>query len=91
MDATTQTSVSKYLLQKGLSLPTEEELASLPACVLEKLPPFDIDEVWYRLPDHLKISKFSRCTRHWNLPTQRTHVDGPAPMIMNCYACASTH
>jgi hypothetical protein len=86
-----ESSVTKYLLQKRLGSHTEEELASLPAYVLETLPPSDIDEVWHRLPDHLKIERFRRCTKHWNLPTQRTHIDGPAPMIMNCYACASTH
>jgi hypothetical protein len=91
MDLVAQASLSKYLLQRKLCSHTDEELASLPAFAFEQLPPADIDHVWHRLPDHLKIDKFCRCTRHWNLPSQRTHIDGPAPMIMNCYACATTH
>lgn len=64
---------------------TDQELSLLPSEVFDIYPPTDIDIVWKKLPQQLKLNKFRRCTDHWN--KGRTHIDGPPPMLYKCPAC----
>ena len=47
--------------------------------------------VWDKLPAYIKadaeVRTYRRCREHYNQPWQRTHIDGPAPMIKDCSEC----
>lgn len=72
----------------GLS---KEELEYIPKVVLLKYYSRDIHYVWDKLPSHIKVDpevqSYRRCLVHYNRPDQRSHIDGPPPMIRNCYIC----
>lgn len=67
------------------------ELKYIPKIVLIQKFSRDIHFVWHRLPNHLKfdpeILSHRLCYEHYNLPNERTHIDGPAPMIKDCTRC----
>lgn len=70
---------------------TKEELAVLPHAIIENFGQRDIHYVWNNLPDSFTSNpamlKYKRCLKHYNLPTSSVHIDGPAPMIKDCYIC----
>ena len=70
---------------------TRAELAILPASFIEHYVRHDIHYVWDLLPDSFTsnpdMSKYRRCLVHYNLPVSKIHIDGPPPMIKDCYIC----
>ena len=70
---------------------TAEQLQYIPKIVL--LQEFEnyVVLLWDRLPEHLKtdpeVQRYRPCTEHYNRPWQRTHIDGPPPLIKNCDIC----
>lgn len=50
-----------------------------------------VEQLWDRLEYHLKIDpevqSYRVCMEHYNQPWQRTHIDGPTPLIKNCVTC----
>lgn len=67
------------------------ELAILPHSFIEYFGQNDIHDVWDKLPDSFTSNpamlKYRRCLKHYNLPTDENHIDGPAPMMKDCYRC----
>ncbi|KYQ48538.1 hypothetical protein ALC60_12413 [Trachymyrmex zeteki] len=49
------------------------------------------ESLWERLPEHLKayseVQRCRPCLKHYNRSWQRTHIDGPPPLIKNCDEC----
>jgi len=35
----------------------------------------------------LEVQTYRRCYEHYNRSWQRTHIDGPAPLIKDCREC----
>lgn len=70
---------------------TAHQLQFIPKIVLLQNFHHFVDILWERLPEHIKadseVQQYRRCTRHWNLPGQLIHIDGPAPFINNCAEC----
>lgn len=71
---------------------TSEQLKYIPKTVLLRNNFCKhIDDLWDRLPEHIKadpeIQQYRRCLKHYNCLWQRTHIDGPAPLIRNCSVC----
>ncbi|KYN50294.1 hypothetical protein ALC62_10242 [Cyphomyrmex costatus] len=70
---------------------TSAELEYVPKVILLRECEQYIDLLWDRLPEHIRadseVQRYRRCLRHYNLPSQETHVDGPAPLIKNCGEC----
>lgn len=68
-----------------------EQLQYVPKIVLLRVFGDYIEHVWDRLPEHIKadseVRTYRRCLEHYNLPRQRTHIDGPAPRIKDCDEC----
>lgn len=68
-----------------------EQLQFIPKAILLKVCGAFVHIVWDKLPEHiradLEVQTYRRCYEHYNQPWQRTHIDGPAPMIKNCYEC----
>ncbi|KYM99106.1 hypothetical protein ALC62_10162 [Cyphomyrmex costatus] len=66
---------------------TSKELEYIPKIVLLREFENCIDLLWDRLPEHiradLKVQRHRRCLKHYNLPSHRTHIDGPAPLVKN--------
>lgn len=67
------------------------QLEYIPKIVLIQKFPRDIHYVWHKLPNHIKFDREIQvhrlCFEHYNLPSQRTHIDGPPPMIKSCCQC----
>ena len=70
---------------------TTEQLKYIPKVVLLQEFHNYIDHLWDRLPEHIKadseVQQYRRCLKHYNLPSQHTHIDGPAPLRKNCCEC----
>lgn len=68
-----------------------EQLEFVPKTVLLRVCGDYIHHVWDKLPEHIKsdleVQTYRRCYEHYNQPWQQTHIDGPAPMIKDCYVC----
>lgn len=68
-----------------------EQLQFIPKAILLKVCGAFVHIVWDKLPEHiradLEVQTYRRCYEHYNQPWQRTHIDGPAPMIKDCYEC----
>lgn len=71
-----------------------EELCYIPKNVLLQNFGDYVELLWDKLPDYLKadseVRSYRRCLEHYNQPWQRTHIDGPAPLVKNCTVCQST-
>lgn len=88
-------SVSKMLLYLSVKSDilkfTAEQLQFVPKIVLLQNFGDYVEYLWDRLPEHIKadseIQKYRRCYKHYNQPWQRTHIDGPAPLIKDCSEC----
>ncbi|KYN12420.1 hypothetical protein ALC57_15407 [Trachymyrmex cornetzi] len=67
---------------------TAKELEYIPKIILLRKFKNYIDQLWDRLPEHIKadseIQQHRLCLKHYNLSTHRSHIDGPAPFIKNC-------
>ncbi|KYN10280.1 hypothetical protein ALC57_17595, partial [Trachymyrmex cornetzi] len=67
---------------------TAEQLQYIPKILL--LQEFEnyVEILWDRLPNHLKtdpeVQRCRPCLEHYNRPWQRTHIDGPPPLIKDC-------
>lgn len=70
-----------------------EQLRFIPKVVLLRDFGNYVEQLWDKLPDHLKIDpevrSYRACMEHYNRPDQRTHIDGPPPLIRNCAVCRS--
>lgn len=70
---------------------TAEQLQYIPKILLLRNFGSYVELLWDKLPEHIKtdseIQQYRRCLRHHNQPWQRTHIDGPAPMIIDCSEC----
>ena len=70
---------------------TAEQLKYIPKIVLLQQFYNHIDYVWDKLPEHIRadseVQQYRHCLDHYNLPTQRTHIDGPPPLIKDCREC----
>ncbi|KYM96990.1 hypothetical protein ALC62_12368 [Cyphomyrmex costatus] len=70
---------------------TAEQLQYVPRVILLRDFENYIEELWDRLPDHIKadteVKRCRMCFEHYNLPNQKTHIDGPPPLIKNCPQC----
>ena len=68
-----------------------EELQYRPKHILLHVFGNYVEFVWNTLPAHKKadaeVRSYRRCNEHYNQPWQRTHIDGPAPMIKDCSEC----
>ncbi|KAK4875429.1 hypothetical protein RN001_011851 [Aquatica leii] len=51
----------------------------------------EIHDAWEKLPLSIRnddeMKSYRLCTKHWNLPEQRVHIDGPPPQIRHCFEC----
>lgn len=71
---------------------SDEQLRLIPKIVLVR--DFDryVELLWNRLPDYIRadpeVQRCRVCLEHYNRPWQRTHIDGPAPLIKNCSECS---
>jgi len=70
---------------------TAKQLKYIPKVVLLQEFHNCIDQLWDRLPEHIRadseVQEYRRCLKHYNLPYHQTHLDGPAPLIKNCSEC----
>lgn len=70
---------------------TIEQLQYIPKIVLLREFHDYVERLWDKLPDHLKadaeVQSCRLCLKHYNRPWQRTHIDGPPPLIRNCGEC----
>ena len=70
---------------------TSEQLQYIPKIILLKQFGRYVERLWDKLPEYIKadseVQTYRRCFEHYNRPWQRTHIDGPAPMIKDCYEC----
>ena len=68
-----------------------EQLQFVSKAVLLQMCGNYVHHVWNKLPEHIKadseVQTYRRCLEHYNRPWQRTHIDGPAPMIKDCNEC----
>lgn len=59
--------------------------------ILEMFKGIELLNMWSSLPykfkTHPDIIKRLPCVEHYNLPTQRHHIDGVPPLIKNCLLC----
>lgn len=50
-----------------------------------------LQEIWFELPLKYKLDSETiarlPCFDHYNLPTDQTHIDGPAPALKQCNKC----
>jgi hypothetical protein len=74
---------------------TSEQLQYIPKIVLLREFSKYINELWDRLPEYIKVDpevrQYRRCLEHYNRPWQRTHIDGPAPLVKDCIECRHRH
>lgn len=72
---------------------TPEQLQYIPKILLLRQFGNQVERIWANLPAHMKsdpeVQLYRRCYTHYNRPWQRTHIDGPAPMIKDCGECLS--
>lgn len=70
---------------------TAEQLQLVPKIALLRNYADYVELLWDRLPDHLKtdpeVQSYRACHEHYNRPWQRTHIDGPPPLVRNCGVC----
>lgn len=70
---------------------TAEQLQYIPKIVLLREFENFVESLWERLPEHLKadpeVQRCRPCLKHYNRSWQRTHIDGPPPLIKNCDEC----
>lgn len=70
---------------------TAEQLQYVPKIVLLNRYHAYVEQLWDRLPEYLKadreVQSYRACLEHYNRPWQRTHIDGPPPLIRNCGEC----
>jgi len=73
---------------------TAEELQYIPKPVLLRVCGHlcgYVHHLWDKLPEHIKsdleVQTYRRCYEHYNRLWQRTHIDGPAPLIKDCHEC----
>ncbi|EZA56084.1 hypothetical protein X777_03195 [Ooceraea biroi] len=70
---------------------TSELLQYVPKIILLERYGDYVEGLWDRLPEHLRrdpeVQRYRKCYAHHNQPWQRTHIDGPAPRIMDCSTC----
>lgn len=70
---------------------TKEDISYLPQDLLNKIEGLWLTRIWDLLPEEYRQnSKFLErlpCYAHYNLPTQRTHIDGPPSPKYLCYSC----
>lgn len=71
-----------------------EELCLIPKNVLLRHFGDYVELLWDKLSDHLRadseVQSYRRCLEHYNQPWQKTHIDGPTPLVKNCIVCQST-
>ena len=72
---------------------TVEQLQYLPKIVLLREFGDYVERLWDKLPEHLRadteVQSYRVCLKHYNRSWQRTHIDGPPPLIRNCGECQS--
>ena len=70
---------------------TTEQLQFIPKIVLLQYFGRYVELLWDKLPERIKtdseVQQYRRCPEHYNRPSSRDHIDGPAPMIKDCYVC----
>ena len=70
---------------------TFEQLQYISKNILLREFPSYINELWDKLPESIKVDpevrQYRRCLEHYNRPWQRTHIDGPAPLVKDCIEC----
>lgn len=70
---------------------TTEQLQFIPKVILIRHYNSYIHDLWDKLPEHIKadseIQHYQRCLKHYNQPESDTHIDGPAPLIKDCFLC----
>lgn len=80
-----------FLLVSDIGNLTSEQLEYIPKIILLREFHKHIDDLWDRLPEHIRadpeIRQYPRCLEHYNRPWQRTHIDGPTPLIRDCGEC----
>lgn len=71
---------------------TAEQLQFVPKIILLRDFGDYVEQLWDRLPEHVKldpeVQRYRACLEHYNRPWQRTHIDGPPPLIRNCTECS---
>lgn len=72
-------------------LMSPERMSRLQKRHLLHFSPRQIETVWRHLPKELKEDKDIQlrrpCYQHYNLATDRDHIDGPAPSQLKCLRC----
>lgn len=68
---------------------TREIVNYLPKTYVKKLYGVELESVWHFLPLEYKreFSDNLPCYVHYNLPSHRTHIDGPPPTKFQCVGC----
>jgi len=71
---------------------TAEQLRFIPKIVLLRNFGRFVEQLWERLPEHIKtdpeVRRYRLCREHYNRPWQRTHIDGLPPQIKDCDECS---
>jgi hypothetical protein len=71
---------------------TAEQLQFVPKLVLLRDYGKYVETLWDRLPEHLRadpeVRLYRACLEHYNRPWQRTHIDGPPPLVKDCHECS---
>jgi len=72
---------------------TAEQISYIPKVILVRDFGDYVEHIWSKLPEHLQrdveVQRHRVCREHYNRPWQRTHIDGPPPLIRNCVECSS--
>lgn len=72
---------------------TTDQLRFIPKVILLKYFGRYVERLWEKLPEHIRLDpevrRYRRCLEHYNRPWQRTHIDGPAPLVKDCSECNS--
>lgn len=86
------TEVLRQLTTKCVwDLPTEIIRLLPREYIIDKVHSFELKLIWDRLDAALivdeAIKELLPCQQHFNLPHHRTHIDGSAPSVKDCFLC----
>jgi hypothetical protein len=83
--------INEAVLAYGNDKLSKYTIQYLPEVFLRKMEGLKLEAVWSFLPEKFKEEKYFLerlpCRKHYNLPNQRTHIDGPPSPIYCCYEC----
>lgn len=86
-------SIERFQTDNSLRSLTREDLTFLPKQYMFHHNGREILKVWDNLPKRvtqdLDRNQFKHCTIHYN--NGRTHIDGLAPIRLNCVFCKQNH